>query len=732
MGPAQNDTAPRPTGPVKKGNSEMRQALLRKVIELGRIVIEAKQKLEESLEKASPLGVLTPSKMEEILKGCVEEAHQTLNKLAPHSVPDDASQARLAGLRRSLEGKCKELGWLRPESLGESNVQWKKDGGPLLLKQGLSFEGVTLKELNTAGGAAGEISIFETKEGYQLVGKCMIEVADEYGRPIDVMKIEYEGYRTIYERAGPHRNLLNVYGIGIISIDGVPTRVLLMDAVPGGQTGEDVFNHLRQFWHEGKISTAEYWSAVQFILRRLLDATKHLGKAGIVHNDIRPHNFLVNKDTGELVLFDLDRWTPVNTENDEGSEYFGPPETTVGKTSNVFMAGATLLSLVEGRDAWIKTVSNGHEWNFNDGLKKVKLDELPRTAPGQPDREAGMVVGDSDYTRFLDELLNPNIRTRIIDTLLNPNIRPRINSEQAKEMFFLTDSMLDDAASAEVLTRVIKWSMDRKSDIAQPDTAQPVPLSKEELKENFRQDLIKKSYLATYADFYFKNSRNSELSPIVDEIWKKFESQIILNANLQAEALIQDCPWYSRFDRLKIERNIAKERVKSGVDSDGRRLAKDSLEGEMARRNEEVSYAENAIQKIISRSDLAAILAHSNIEQIRKYAHDAECFLAQVPTLGNVPSELGKRIERVRRRALVTRRIVEFEKTVSAAKQSQEQVKPVAEIRADIGAEIDRLRKKRLRETDSDEVSEGSNPWMLSDSDSSSSSSFAMLEEKKV
>lgn len=681
-GTARNDAAPRPAGPAKNGGSEMRQRLSKKITELGRIVIEARQKLKTSLEQASPDGVLTLSKMEEILNDCVGEANQALNKLAPHSAPDDASQVPLSGMRRRLEEKCKELGWVRPESQGESDVQWEKEGGPLLLKQDLSFEEVTLKNRDIAKGAGGGISIFETKEGHQLVGKCMIETSDEYGRLIDTMKIEFEGYRLIYERVGPHRNVLNVYGIGMVSINGVSTRVLLMDAVPGGQLGADVFNDLRHFWHEGKISTAEYWSAVQFIVRRLLDATEHLGKAGVVHNDLRPHNFLVDENTGEPVLFDLDCWTQVNTERDKGiAEHHAPPDEIVTKVSNVFMIGTALLEGVEGRDAWKKTVNNGREWNFNDGLEKVDPDKLPRTAPGQPDREAGMVAGESDYTRFLDELLNPNIGIRTIDVLLKPNIHPRINSAQAKAMPFLTDSMLDDATSAEVLTRVIKWSKDGKSDIAQH-----APPSKEELKENFRQKITEKSYLAVYADLYFKYSRNPELRPVVDEIREKFERQILDNANFQAMALIQDCPWYSWLDlfKIKIDSGIAGERVKSGVDSNGRRLARDSLEVEKARRDEEVSYAENAIQQIISRFDLPAILARCNIKEIKKYAYDAECFLAQVPTLGNVSSELGMRIARVRRRAVVTRRIVELEKTVSAEKQSREQVKPVAEIRAEI------------------------------------------------
>lgn len=159
-----------------------------------------------------------------------------------------------------------------------------------------------LDKANFGRGREAEISIFENESGDRIAGKFPYP----RGRnKVDEIARELEVYKTIYQEAGRHPNLLNVYGIAKVSDkNGNLKRALLMEAVPG-PTGWDTFRALRKCWDAGKISSSEYWGAIQFIGRRLLDVTEHISRAGVVHADIKPQNFLVNKETGEPVLIDF-------------------------------------------------------------------------------------------------------------------------------------------------------------------------------------------------------------------------------------------------------------------------------------------------------------------------------------------------------------------------------------------------------------------------------------------
>lgn len=315
-----------------------------------------------------------------------------------------------------------------------SNIKWEFTEGPLdITNQGLSLQKLKLNKANIAEGSFGSVSIFENKNGDKLIGKISKKLlpAEQRGSAKDELVKELWAYLTIYKAAGPHPNLVNAHGIAQVPHGTDMQRALLMDFIPG-PTGEKTFYALRKCWDTGKISSEQYWGAIQFIGRRLLDVTGHLGKAGVVHNDIKPANFLVNEQTGELVLIDLGLWSKKDARDVGGTSIFNSPEVKfklgVDERSDVFTVGTALL----------KGIERG-KITPNKGL-------LQRTAfkdaEGNMVRKPGTYSAKTAYTEFMNSVLEISIIARV-------------NSEKAKKLPFLSNSMLDDEAAKKVITDAI-------------------------------------------------------------------------------------------------------------------------------------------------------------------------------------------------------------------------------------------------------------------------------------
>ncbi len=198
---------------------------------------------------------------------------------------------------------------------------------------------------------------------------------------------------------------------------------------------------LHKAWKENKISSAEYWGTVQFIGRRLFDVTEHLAKAGIVHNDIKPENYVVDQHTGEPIVIDLGLHSKTNEPAKGFTEEFQPPEIQQGaktatEKSDVFSTGATLLhgteNLKRGKD--------------QDRMPKDGLDIVEKAytldSKGNPQHRPGYAGVETAYTRFMDSVMADN-----------PDDRP--NSVGAKGMDFLNDSMIDDDQAKAVLKNLL-------------------------------------------------------------------------------------------------------------------------------------------------------------------------------------------------------------------------------------------------------------------------------------
>ncbi|MEB0136271.1 hypothetical protein QN362_13095 [Actimicrobium sp. CCC2.4] len=348
------------------------------------------------------------------------------------------------------------------------HIKWEAGVGPIHPDCTLSFRGITLKTADIANGAFGSVSIFTNKDGDTFIGKISKnKMIGRNGRVKDDLADEMKAYQTIYKnpRLGPHPNLVNVYGIAIIPTADGPKRTLLMEKVPG-PSGEKLFADLRSAWDGGAISTAEYYSAHQFIGRKLLAVTEHLGKAGIVHNDIKPENFLVNAKTGEPILIDLGLWKKKGGRKIAGTPIFMSPEARNGRPlselSDLFTIGATLVNGIEGRIGFKK--NEEIFYNTDTAPYYPGTEDCYNVAPKDGlYKRLTTIRDDHNKVQHQPGTYSVNLAySDAVNKMLLPEPHQRIQFSEIADTPFFNDSILDDAEAKRIISKVIAISNEKR------------------------------------------------------------------------------------------------------------------------------------------------------------------------------------------------------------------------------------------------------------------------------
>jgi len=467
------------------------------------------------------------------------------------------------------------------------------------------------------------------------------KIKDDLGNTVDSLADELAGYKAIYDAVGPHPNLLNAYGIARVPYkDGEMKRVLLTDIVPG-PTGTDVFDALRKSWHANKISSAEYWGAIQFIGKRLLDVTEHMGKAGVVHNDIKPENFLVNEKTGEPVLIDMGLFSVKGEKYVGRTPGFNSPEASlkqgVDERSDVFTVGA---SLVDGVEAAIR--------DPNKGLFKRQA---------YKDREGNLVRQQASYAV-------ETAYTKFISRLLEEDKENRVNSKDAKGLDFLQASMLDDSAAKKAIRDAISNAREeaKKPIKEQWKRARPQVALSEERRDNAQrmlEEFKNKPDLVGYARLRNERKAYPDLRKMLDKGGlEDFRWDVEQDVARHAEEFVAKASWFNNVER--ISEKVSKT-IKAGVDKDGKRL-------ENTDQNRDKEYKRSVIK---ARQDL---IFYAKADDLRLYADEAEAFLREAGTLrgGMNDPKIEKLVQQVRERAAVARRMVEIVETDFSSSKKHE------------------------------------------------------------
>lgn len=574
------------------------------------------------------------------------------------------------------------------------------------------LQNLKLHKKNVARGQFGSISIFKNQNGEKLVGK-FFDPTPEQKKHITEQEFfqELVGLKAIYEAetVGRHRNLVNMYGTAkMLGKTGEPEcSILLMDVVPG-PTGMKLFDTLRNSLKDGKISSTEYWGAIQFIGKRLFDVVEHMSKAEVVHNDINPDNFLVNEETGEPVLIDLGNWGWKDDSAPGFSEGYASPEARVGypvdEKSDVFCVCASLLHGIEGGE--IKSLEDMP----NRGLRLEK--ELHKDDDGNIVRQSRTYAVKTAYIDFMNRGL---ANDRSI----------RLAAKQAKNHPFLHNALLDDDAAKQVIKDVISQAKEEEKlakGKGKPPKSKPNAHNSYQFKQVKREiestpakssflsaklygavgisesqvlmqsclKLVKKSpNLHAYARLQSLGKNDPELKKYLEKnknTLAKLEPEIGNTMVADATAYIEQAKWFAH--AKSVLEKVPTAPVKSGVNENGvdknwaekswvdkvwvdkvwvdehgvvhNDFDQNGVDKNVVRRHTEYNDIDLKYADAVNEAK-KALPSYADTETLKHYVNDAEKFLYEASTLKKIDNQEEKeKIEQVRERATLTRRMLEI------------------------------------------------------------------------
>jgi hypothetical protein len=237
------------------------------------------------------------------------------------------------------------------------------DLSPTAWIEKLSVEAPSLDGIQFDGsgkqGAQGNTHKMELPGGKKLFAKTA-RGKDKGSVETEVQR-EYGVYKKLYQTVGEHPNLVKVWGWADMKF-GLQHEVgFIMDRIEGPD-GRTMQARLKEAWDLGIISTAEYWSSIQYIGRCHVKVIQHLKNAGWAHNDIKPENYVVDAISGEMIVIDLggagllgEKWNAVT------AEYLAPEMQSGNKpnpaakgtvASDVFSLGASIAHAAEAAHAF--------------------------------------------------------------------------------------------------------------------------------------------------------------------------------------------------------------------------------------------------------------------------------------------------------------------------------------------------------------------------------------------
>ncbi|WP_434001946.1 protein kinase domain-containing protein [Endozoicomonas sp.] len=144
-------------------------------------------------------------------------------------------------------------------------------------------------------GSYGHVCRLESLDESNSAPKLAIKLPESEGK-IDSLRHEAD----LLAEMPLSENVLTLYGVHRVdSMEG-----LIMDLVEG-RALDSVFNQLRSMYQSGEISYSDYWGVSRYLIRESIQGLVHLEKSGIVHADVKPENFMLDKNDLRVKVIDF-------------------------------------------------------------------------------------------------------------------------------------------------------------------------------------------------------------------------------------------------------------------------------------------------------------------------------------------------------------------------------------------------------------------------------------------
>jgi serine/threonine protein kinase len=275
---------------------------------------------------------------------------------------------------------------------------------------------------------------------------------------------EMEKEAKLFEKVGPHPNVVKC--LDFTDVGG--KKGLVMECLGGGEL-TDNFEQMNKMLAKGEISEEKYWGVLQFTMQRSLEALAYLEEKGLVHNDIKPPNIMIDDVTGEPKLIDLGLLTEDGKDQDKGTWGFLATQDIYKATikRDVFAVGSSGWEVREGKTDKAgkgKQFDYGGKYSgmgdFLPGMKALQVSDKPDEVSdidpdtGERKKKLRMYGANTAYVDFINRLMDPD-----------PAKRP--SPKEALQHPFMRQRLLDDESAREAVKDVARA---RK---APPDTSTP-------------------------------------------------------------------------------------------------------------------------------------------------------------------------------------------------------------------------------------------------------------------
>ena len=174
--------------------------------------------------------------------------------------------------------------------------------------------------------------------GYGTINVLEVNNPNDVWVPPLVMKVftdpdnarkEAQKELEMYQKVGEHPNIPRCLGIRQV---GGQTG-LVMEHVQG-RNMDDYSKELRRRYAKGEVTFEEFHSTIQYTLTKTLETLAFLHEKGLVHNDVKGGNVMVDEVTGEVKVIDLGNVEGTHLQRHGQSDVQGPGGRQRGKVGH--------------------------------------------------------------------------------------------------------------------------------------------------------------------------------------------------------------------------------------------------------------------------------------------------------------------------------------------------------------------------------------------------------------